>query len=653
MFPTQSKVNRSSSLWLLPIVALVMLLVAYAIFAASKVQAQTPAGDFCIEGIVIDWEENPLSGWAITLTSDITIPGGITMSGGVTSATGVSTTISAFDPDDDDDEHWGPDNGYDKKGGPDSKHEGGPDYNNQNGPSHDDRNGPSYNDSKGGPKDGHKDEHGPEFSRNGREEEDDDELQAGEFEFQNLLGTAGVYTATIESRPGWEGVTPTTITFPIEVGQDGCVQIRFKMRRIVMVTVYKIDADHTPLGDWKIKAVPGPGNLFASPQTETTAATGTVTTTVGVSPTITGTAVFSLTPGLWIFTEMPPKQEKGEPREGYVPIVPPTGRQELLIEEDDGPLTLVFKNDLVTGCFIVRKLGSVGDDTSAPAALLPAYNVAGWGFKLLRADGTVARQGVTDANGEIRFDNLPLGPYTIVEEDRPGWAELSAIEQEYLVTGNNCDPGDPVVEFTNEQDDSGFCIEGRKIDANGGYGLAGWEITIEPLDEGGIELDSVVTDGLGNFAFDFPRDDYRVPGGLFEVCEEDQDGWVSVTGTCQTVRLPEWPSACVELKDFVNQQVGHGEDKKHDGKGGEPGYGNEPGKGGYGNEPDNGNHGNNGGYGHDGGQCSTYHVVKAGEGLYDIGREHNKTPQQMLDANPSIRDSEHQWVIEGQRVCIP
>ena len=177
MFPTQSKVNRSSSLWLLPIVALVMLLVAYAIFAASKVQAQTPAGDFCIEGIVIDWEENPLSGWAITLTSDITIPGGITMSGGVTSATGVSTTISAFDPDDGDDEHWGPDNGngYDKKGGPDSKHEGGPDYNNQNGPSHDDRNGPSYNDSKGGPKDGHKDEHGPEFSRNGREEEDDDE----------------------------------------------------------------------------------------------------------------------------------------------------------------------------------------------------------------------------------------------------------------------------------------------------------------------------------------------------------------------------------------------------------------------------------------------------------------------------------------------
>jgi hypothetical protein len=29
------------------------------------------------------------------------------------------------------------------------------------------------------------------------------------------------------------------------------------------------------------------------------------------------------------------------------------------------------------------------------------------------------------------------------------------------------------------------------------------------------------------------------------------------------------------------------------------------------------------------------------------------SPQQMLDANPSVRDSEHQWVIVGQRICIP
>jgi hypothetical protein len=46
-------------------------------------------------------------------------------------------------------------------------------------------------------------------------------------------------------------------------------------------------------------------------------------------------------------------------------------------------------------------------------------------------------------------------------------------------------------------------------------------------------------------------------------------------------------------------------------------------------------------------------VVKPGEGLFDIGRMYNKTPQQMYDANPDIKNSQHQWVIIGQKVCIP
>jgi hypothetical protein len=664
MFPTQSKVNRYSTLWLLPVVALVMLLVGYAVFAASTAQAQTPAGDYCIEGVVIDWEEKPLAGWAITLTSDITIPGAL--DGNIT------TTVSAMEPAAADDDHNGQrpnsdgpsSSGHEGKGAPEAEYgKGGPEAKGapeaeygKGGPEA--KGAPEAEYGKGGPEgapsNGPEAGYGKESGKpNFAYKDVNDELQKGEFEFQDLLGVAGTYTATIETRPGWEGVTPTTISFPIEVGEDGCAQIRFKMRRLVVVRVYKIDADHNPLGGWKIKAVPGPGNLFASPQTATTSVTGTagitdtngMTGTNGVTGTeaITGSAVFTLTPGLWIFTEMAPNQDADGPREAYVPIVPPTGRQELLIDDEDTALTLVFKNDLVTGCFIVRKVGSVGEmpTPTTPTALLEGYNVAGWGFQLLRADGSVARQGVTDGSGEIRFDNLPLGPYTIVEEDRPGWNELDAIEQDYNVTGNNCEPGDPVVVFTNEQDDSGFCIEGRKVDANGGYGIPNWEIALEPLDEGGVDVDNVFTDGLGNFTFEFAIDDYRVPGGLFEVCELEQDGWLAHTPTCQTVRMPEWPSACVQLKDFVNQQVGHSESQKEH-NGGPEGNNNEYGKGG---EPSKGGN-------HDL-SCSSYHEVKAGEGLYDIGREHNLTPQQMLDANPSVRDSEHQWVIVGQRICIP
>jgi hypothetical protein len=386
---------------------------------------------------------------------------------------------------------------------------------------------------------------------------------------------------------------------------------------------------------------------------------------------------------LWIFSEQEPKQDYDSNDEGtehYVPIVPPTGRQELLIPDDLAPtetITVVFKNELVTGCFIVRKFGEIPATTAPVTQLGSEFNVAGWGFQLLRKDGTVARQGVTDARGEIRFDNLPLGPYTIVEEDRPGWDEVTAREVEFNVQGNNCDgdPTDTVVEFRNTQDDSGFCIEGRKVDANGGYGIPGWEITIEALDEGGalpvddvdasspVDVDSTTTDGLGEFRFDFLRNDYRVPGGLYEVCESAQDGWLAHTPTCQVVRLPEWPGACVQLSDFVNQQVGHSESEHQYDKG------NDYGKGDYGKgdsgypSGQNGNQGYPGGnnsqypsgqYGQQGNaQCSTYHVVQAGEGLYEIGRAYQKTPQQMLDANPDVRDGDELWVYEGQRICIP
>jgi len=648
MFPTQSKVYRTSGLWLLPVVALALLLVGYAVFAASTAQAQTPAGDVCVEGLVIDWEEKPLAGWVVTLTSDI--------SGFVP-----ITAVSAPAPEEDDDDEY-----YNKK----SK------------------------------------QYPYEYP------DEDPDFEKGEFKFTEAAITAavsptvgaqtGTFTATIETRPGWEGVTPTTVVFDIEVGDKDCAQIRFKMRRIVVVYVYKIDVNHTPLGDWRISAVPGPGNLFASPQEEETSAA--VTTTLPPSDTVVitgGVAVFTLTPGLWIFSEMAPKQDMDEAPNSYRPVVPPTGRQELLIDEDtpvDEFVYITFKNQLVTGCFIVRKLAVIPpDDIFIPPDAesdLFVYNVGGWGFQLLRKDGSVARQGVTDAAGEIRFDNLPLGPYTIVEEDRPGWGDVSDAELEYTVEGNICDDPTAVIEFFNEQDQSGYCIEGRKIDANGGYGIPGWEIAIKPLEEGDYDPANVFSDGEGEFSIEFPLNDYRVPGSQYEICEKEQDGWLPHTPTCQTVRLPEWPGACVQLEDFVNQQVGHSESEYPDhGKGGYPegGKGSEYPEGSSNGQPSNGPEGypegssngqpsngpegypegpsngqpsngqpsngqpsnGQGGYPDNGQQCREYHTVAAGEGLYDIGADYGVSPQAMLDANPSVKKGNEMWVYVGQQICIP
>jgi hypothetical protein len=353
--------------------------------------------------------------------------------------------------------------------------------------------------------------------------------------------------------------------------------------------------------------------------------------------------------------------------------------------DPDAILRVVFKNELVTGCFIVEKLGLTEDTL---ASLGASYNVGGWGFKLLRKDGTVARQGVTDAVGRLRFDNLPLGPYVIVEEDRPGWDQAAGtvLSRDVLVTGNGCEPGSELLlTFENFQDDSGFCIEGRKIDANGGYGIAGWEMSADPLDKGGFDPENVFTDGLGKFKFTFPADDYRIPGAEYQICELEKDGWTANNPTCRKVRLPEWPGACVQLEDFVNQQVGHQTEYKNSypqGKGSD-----YPSKGSESNSYQNGQQGgpqdssyqqggSQGGpqeasyqqdgsqgypqggqqggssYGNSGQQCSTYHVVKAGEGLYEIGSQYQKTPQQMLDANPSV-SGDDLVIYEGQHICIP
>jgi len=223
----------SGRLLVVPAIVIALLLAASAVFTFSTVQAQsggTVAGDFCVEGIVIDWEEQPLADWTVNLQ----LPDGST----------IITAVSAPEPESDD---------------------------------------------------------------------DDDE---GTFKFEapdDFTAAPGVYTASIDVQPGWSGVTPTSFSFTIDAGKDGCVRIRFKMRQDVPVTVYKIDSDHNPLEGWTIDAIPGPGNLFAEPQDEETGADGS--------------AVFTLTPGIWIFSERQPEpEEKGDRPWDYDNVLPPSGR---------------------------------------------------------------------------------------------------------------------------------------------------------------------------------------------------------------------------------------------------------------------------------------------------------------------------------------
>lgn len=440
----------------------------------------------------------------------------------------------------------------------------------------------------------------------------------GLFEFEDL--TAGTWTISITLEAGWELVDPYTPSFDVvlDYGHKNCAEVRFKLRYPITVQVYKVDDNHLPLEGWTIRATPARGNWFASP--------------VEVKTDATGLATFQLTHGKWIFTERAPRGTQ------FVPVMPTSGQQEVFVDAEDvnaDPIVLRFKNRILTkGCIVVTKSDVV------PENLVPgSVGLPGWKMTVKRLNGTIAASGVTDASGEVTFKDLPYGPYVVEEEERIGWASEGATAIQIVLAPPAA--GEEVacaeVDFLNRQSPPGFCIEGRKIDANGHIGIPNWEIRITPVNKGGypnpdVDVDEngaalsridLTTDGTGRYSYTFPLDDYRIPGAAYKVCEVMQDGWLPHTATCRTIYLPQKPGACVRIPDFVNQQVGHSEAMA------------------YGRHTSSGS------------GCDTSHTVVAGESLFGIGSYYGVSGGAMLAANPWVNNRHNRYVFPGDVVCIP
>lgn len=389
----------------------------------------------------------------------------------------------------------------------------------------------------------------------------------------------------------WEAVTPNQFDLALDYGAKDCTRIRFKLRRIFKVTVIKVNEEYVGQGGWHMRAEPGPGNNFADPQELVTDDTGTV--------------IFKLSPGRWIFTEAPP------PGLSYVPILPPSGLQDVDVRS---ATTLYFKNRIrYPGCIDVFKQDVTPNNTQRP---LP-----GWEIKVLRTDGSIAASGLTDLEGKVRFVGLQPGPYNVVEEKRTEWKPITPTSFAVVVHGGDqCE----TVTFFNVQSPPQFCIEGLKIDTNGKIGIPGWKIWAEPLDNGGFQPTPVMTNGAGEYKFVFPDDDYRIPGARYKICEEQKDGWLPHTSTCYIVQLPKEPGECVRVPTFENQQKGHVVDD---------------------HKPDHGKP--------DRSVCQSIHTVKRGESLYGIGKHYNVPAKVMIDANPWVRNQWNMYLYVGQQLCIP
>jgi hypothetical protein len=469
------------------------------------------------------------------------------------------------------------------------------------------------------------------FTRTNDDTDFDTDAEKATFKVDPGDLTVGVWTFEIKLVNEWVGVTQTKFDVPIDFGETACQQIRFKLKRPVPVTVYKIDEYHNPLEDWEMKASPHSENWFAIPVTGTT--------------NIQGSTVLTMTDGMWNFTEKSPKDTI------YHPIMPASGDQELLVSwadwayngdpkpenyiplEQREVIQIRFKNYISEyGCIEAYKY----DVPPEESGVLGSFGLPEWGITLKKANGTVIATKYTDATGKVKFENLAYGPYTVVEARQNGWAPATSTSYEVEVIQSEKDSCQQV-RFYNKQDWP-YCITGRKVDTNGLVGIPGWKITIKPLDTGGAEpiKDEITwfdddnsksytfTDGLGEYRFNFPKDDYRVPGGKYQICEEEKDGWLPHTALCQTVYVPTHPGACAKAWDFENQQVGHWETVIY----GRPA------------EPTND------------GSC-TYVTAQPGDSLCGIGAAYGVSCGAMFSANTWIYSRPNHYLYSGDQVCVP
>lgn len=328
----------------------------------------------------------------------------------------------------------------------------------------------------------------------------------GRFLFENLAG--GTYTVALTMMEGFRPFTP--IEFPVTLSGQGdeCANVRFKLEALPCIEVVKLDAheiDGEPIGL--------PGWAFVATQGNTT---------LDAVTDGQGHALFeNLAPGVWTVTE---EEKLGwRPADGY------SSTQELDLLPPRVPGTCevaTFVNQQVQdACIIVEKRDVVGNP------------VEGWLMSLTRDDGTQPpAQGNTDASGNIVFDGLALGSWTVTEEVREWWNPVGVISSTVtLDRPGYCE----VVTFVNEPLG---CVDGYKIN-HLDQGLSGWEITARNADTGASY--TTTTDENGYFYF------HNLNLGTWVLSETVQEGWEPVTPPEFQVQVTE-PFACETVR-FKNR----------------------------------------------------------------------------------------------------
>jgi len=169
-----------------------------------------------------------------------------------------------------------------------------------------------------------------------------------------------------------------------------------------------------------------------------------------------------------------------------------------------------------TGDVIVNKYEDLDADGVKDLSEQP---LAGWTMTLVDAEGNVVASGVTDANGQVFFDNLGCGVYTVTETLQDGWVNVTPIEQTVTVVMDET----AEVTFGNFHCMTVFGYKWKDYDGDGV-----WDADEPAIYNWTIELSNgqkTTTDMDGKYSFTI-----CVPGD-YTVSEAMPDGWEASTPT--------------------------------------------------------------------------------------------------------------------------
>jgi uncharacterized surface anchored protein len=332
---------------------------------------------------------------------------------------------------------------------------------------------------------------------------------SGYYKFVNLSvgGTKGKYTVNETPQPGYILTNPPSGFYyaNLTAANPDATDLNFTNVRLNgSISGYKQDQLGDPIENWPINLTNVSGTPVGSNLTDQN--------------------------GFFNFTDLPWDTYNVSEGilSGYVPVGP-TFYNALTVNGtnlDIGPL--IFTNELVGFCIEGQK---VDNNTG--------MGLAGWNITVTDETDQVVGTAMSDGNGGYQVCGLIPGNYTVCEELKDGWVNVTDLCQNVTIVDANIND----IDFKNEL--AGFCIEGHKFDYNTGMGLYGWNITV--TDETDQVVGTAMTDGNGG---------YQVCGlipGNYTVCEELKDGWVNVTPDCQNVTIVD---ANINDIDFINELAG-------------------------------------------------------------------------------------------------